>query len=376
MENVNNQENKGNVNDVTLGQYKLDTLFLSLLSQNSDNRKEQSFLLTNAYFMKRAEWLRRKAAESGEHIPSFILASITDACNLNCKGCYAHANLKDRGRKQLTVEKWRSIFAEAEQIGVSAIMFLGGEPMARREVIEAAADFPHILFMIFTNSTMIGSRYLDLLDEHRNLVPLVSVEGNAAQTDERRGEGVYARIAKAMAAMKERGILFGTAVTVTSENIDTVLDDAFIDDLYSKGCKIIDYVDYVPVTSPELALNNEQRHALDAHVGRAREDRDSMILIAFPGDERRTGGCLAAGRGFFHISTSGDVEPCPFAPYSDTNIGELTLREALASPLFNRLKSTGFLDQPHTGGCLLFEKRLEVEAMLEEMKAESENVSL
>jgi MoaA/NifB/PqqE/SkfB family radical SAM enzyme len=96
-----------------------------------------------------------------------------------------------------------------------------------------------------------------------------------------------------------------------------------------------------------------------------------MILIAFPGDERRTGGCLAAGRGFFHISTSGDVEPCPFAPYSDTNLGALTLREALASPFFTRLKSTGFLDQPHDGGCLLFEKRHEVEAMLEEMKGES-----
>ncbi len=44
------------------------------------------------------------------------------------------------------------------------------------------------------------------------------------------------------------------------------------------------------------------------------------MFIEVPGDEDEIGGCLGAGKGFIHISAEGDVEPCPFAPYSDMNL--------------------------------------------------------
>jgi hypothetical protein len=61
----------------------------------------------------------------------------------------------------------------------------------------------------------------------------------------------------------------------------------------------------------------------------------------------------------------GRVEPCPFSPYSDTNLAEISLAQALDSPLLSRMREGGFLLGEHDGGCLLFDKQEEVRRMLE-----------
>ena len=73
---------------------------------------------------------------------------------------------------------------------------------------------------------------------------------------------------------------------------------------------------------------------------------------------------MAAGRGFFHINSHGGAEPCPFSPYSDVNIRSSSLREAMNSPLFLALRSGDILVDDHEGGCVLYEKRDQVEAIL------------
>ena len=87
------------------------------------------------------------------------------------------------------------------------------------------------------------------------------------------------------------------------------------------------------------------------------------VLLSFPGDELAMGGCMAAGREFFHINSHGGAEPCPFSPYSDVNIRDTSLRAAIASPLFRRLQNEGVLSGEHVGGCVLYERRDRVAAM-------------
>ena len=91
-----------------------------------------------------------------------------------------------------------------------------------------------------------------------------------------------------------------------------------------------------------------------------------MLFMSFPGDEKTSGGCLAAGRGFFHINSHGAAEPCPASPYSDINVKENTLIEALNSKLFKSLREGGLLEDGHEGGCVLFEHRQDVERILKE----------
>ena len=228
------------------------------------------------------------------------------------------------------------------------ILLAGGEPFMRPDVIAAAAKRPEILFPTFTNGTLLHEQNYSTLHTYRNLVPMLSVEGNEAMTDTRRGSGVYASLTAAMRELDSRGILFGASITVTSENLEHVTDEAFVEDLHNKGCKIILYVEYVPVESEVLALTDTERVILENRVSELR--KKEMIFISFPGDEKESGGCLAAGRGFFHISASGDAEPCPFSPYSDTNLRNIPIREALQSPLFRKITSGDILLRDHKGG--------------------------
>ena len=331
--------------------------------------KESIFMASFAAASKKAAGRRRQWSEKGNHIPPFLIASITSACNLHCSGCYARSNescADEMPSCQLTAEEWLAIFQEGKELGISFILLAGGEPFLRRDIIEAAAEVPEILFPIFTNGTMLDEKYLQLFHQHRNLVPVFSIEGDQNITDQRRGTGTYDRLLASMEQMQQRHLLFGTSVTVTTENKEIVTSSVFLNRLTELGCKAVIYVEYVPVTekSRGLAFGEEERNWFENQLSDVRGRYPEMVFIAFPGDEKSSGGCLAAGRGFFHINSHGGAEPCPFSPYSDINVRETSLKEALHSRLFMILHEQELLTADHQGGCVLFEKREEVERLL------------
>ena len=333
------------------------------------NPRESAFMLKFAKATRTASKKRREAEDNGEHIPPFLIASITSKCNLHCAGCYSrcnHATTDADPVSQLTSEEWLKIFDEADELGISFILLAGGEPMLRRDIIEAAGKKQNILFPIFTNGTFIDEQYFALFDKCRNLVPIMSIEGSKEITDNRRGKGIYDKLIANMEEFKKRGLIFGASVTVTTKNYKEVTSDEFLNSLSDRGCKAIIFVEYVPVTeeSSELAPSDTEREYLMNEMWRLREEHPEMVYIAFPGDEKSSGGCVAAGRGFFHINSHGGAEPCPFSPYSDVNIKRSSLREAMHSPLFMALQSGDILLDDHDGGCVLYEKRELVEALI------------
>ena len=295
------------------------------------NPRESSFMLRFAAASRAASKRRAKAEKNGEHIPPFLIASITSKCNLHCAGCYSrcnHATVDSEPVAQLTVEECLRIFSEADDLGISFILLAGGEPMLRRDIIEAAGERQNILFPIFTNGTFVDDRYLELFDRCRNLIPIMSIEGNREVTDARRGKGIYDRLIASMDAFQKKDLIFGASVTVTTESLKEVSSDSFIQSLSDRGCRAVIFVEFVPVTeeSKELAPGDAEREYLAGEIDRLRKQIPEMVFISFPGDEKSSGGCLAAGRGFFHINSHGGAEPCPFSPYSDVNIREKGLR--------------------------------------------------
>ncbi len=339
------------------------------LRATAGNEAERAFMRRFAKASASASKKRYAAEKKGEHIPPFLIASITSACNLHCAGCYSRSNqacCDSAPVDQLSAEEWNTIFDEADELGISFILLAGGEPMLRYDVIKQAAKHKNILFPIFTNGTYLHEQYLNVLDKHRNLLPIISIEGDEAVTDGRRGAGVYQQVTDAMQRLRDRGMIFGASVTVTTENLEEVYSDAFLDNLYALGCKAVIYVEYVPVTeeSRHLAPDEAQQALMQKAVRRLRRRRRGMVFIAFPGDEKSSGGCVAAGRGFFHINSHGGAEPCPFSPYSDVNVRETSLRGALQSPLFRALQTQGLLQDDHIGGCTLYMNKDKVEAIL------------
>ncbi len=334
------------------------------------NPRESAFMVRFAAASKAGSKKRRIAADAGEHIPPFLIASITSKCNLHCAGCYSRCNHSTEDTapvNQLNSEDWLRIFDEADDLGISFILLAGGEPMLRRDIIEAAGKKQGILFPVFTNGLLLDEKYFDLLDRCRNLIPVLSIEGEKEVTDLRRGAGVYDCLIKKMDELHDRGLIFGVSITVTTHNISEVTSEYFQEKLSARGCKAVVFVEYVPVTddSRELAPGEEERVFLRKAVAKLRENHSEMVYISFPGDEKSSGGCVAAGRGFFHINSHGGAEPCPFSPYSDVNIKETSLREAMKSPLFTALRDGSILTDDHEGGCVLYEKREQVEQIMQ-----------
>lgn len=321
-----------------------------------------TYLIRLNGYISKAQKIRAKHESNGLHIPPFLIASVTQSCNLRCAGCYAHANgCINTRQNELSLMRWQELFREAKAIGVSFILLAGGEPLLRREVVELAGEFPEIVFPVFTNGTMLDNKYLKLFQKYRNLVPVLSIEGGRQATDLRRGDGVYDRLTDGMAKLQANGIFYGTSVTVTRDNITEVTGGDFIKTLEGYGCGLVFYVEYVPAdeSSSELAPTAAERERLLESAKILRE-KYQMLFLCFPGDESLVGGCLAAGRGFFHIAADGGAEPCPFSPYSQINLVDHSLMEVLQSGFFRELNESGLMAMPHDGGCALFAKRAEV----------------
>lgn len=337
------------------------------------NPREAKFAFKMQRLFEKSEKRRRKMLDDEAlEVPPFLISSISTTCNLHCKGCYARSNGiaedAETDRKQtLSPEQWREIFKEAASMGINFSLMAGGEPMMRKDILEAVSEVEDMIFPIFTNGTLIGPSYIEFLRKRLNLVPIISIEGTAAGTDERRGQGVFRRALHSMELLKQENLFFGTSITVTTENMSLVTSRDFINQLRSYGCKIVFYVEYVP-TEPgteHLAFSDEHVAQMEKMLEERRAEYQDIIFLSFPGDEKALGGCLASGRGFFHIGPDGSAEPCPFSPFSDSNVAELGVRKALQSPLFRKIRAARALGWEHTGGCTLFEHREEIENMLD-----------
>ena len=139
--------------------------------------------------------------------------------------------------------------------------------------------------------------YLKLFNRSRNLLPVLSIEGGEDNTDDRRGRGMYRQLQNTMELLHKDGILFGASVTVTKENLREVTGREFLDNLCCHhGCKAIFYIEFVPVNSKArgMAPEEEEREYMNQKLLELREIYGDMLFISFPGDEKSSGGCLAA----------------------------------------------------------------------------------
>ena len=347
-----------NMDNAGLGEYLTDGTKRLL----SSVVKDPLFLAKYSAIELRQASRRKDVAKEGLHVPLFLIASVSQSCNLHCAGCYARANhiCFDRpSGGELSIPEWERIFCEAEALGISFILLAGGEPLMRREILYAAAGHPNLLFPVFTNGTIFDEEIFTLFAEHKNLFPVVSFEGE--NTDARRGEGTFARISAFLDELVRRRILFGQSITVDADSYASLLDTDFLANLRSA---IVLFIEYTAPAGASRAreLTPAMRKELGGLLAHARKAVPDKWFISFPGDEEFMGGCLAAGRGFFHISPTGAAEPCPFSPYADCNLKDCSLKSALASPLFLRLQKAGLVGGEHSGGCVLAEREEEVKA--------------
>ena len=309
-------------------------LILKLYELDPGVRKAffQNFLFNAS--LKGSAIQKENAAKYGCNVPWAILMDPTSACNLRCTGCWA----AEYGHQlNLTNEDIDSIIRQGKELGTHMYIYTGGEPLVRKkDLIKICEMHPDCMFLSFTNGTLIDEEFCQEMLRVKNFVPAISLEGFEDANDSRRGQGVYQKVQNAMALLKSHKLPFGVSTCYTSRNYMDVSSDEYFDLMVNSGALFVWFFHYMPVgnsAAVELLPTPEQRTVM---YNRIREHRSTkpIFSIDFQNDAEYVGGCIAGGRNYLHINAKGDVEPCVFIHYSNVNIHEHTLLEALQSPLF------------------------------------------
>lgn len=269
----------------------------------------------------------------GCNIPWAILLDPTSACNLHCTGCWA----AEYGNKlNLSYEEIDDIIRQGKALGVYLYIYTGGEPLVRKkDLIRLCEEHSDCVFLCFTNGTLIDETFADDLLRIGNFVPAISLEGFEEATDFRRGEGVFKKATAAMELLRKKKLLYGISACYTSANFASITSEEFFDSLIEMGAYFIWYFHYMPVGNdalPELMPTPEQRVETYHRIRHYRAAKP-LFAMDFQNDAEYVGGCIAGGRRYFHINANGDIDPCVFIHYSDSNIREKTILEALRSPM-------------------------------------------
>ena len=283
---------------------------------------------------KRKEFSERN---DGLYPPGFFVISPSMKCNLNCYGCYAGYYDK---KAELTFDEIDRVMTQAKEMGMYFCVVSGGEPLFHPRIFDIFEKHNDIIFQMYTNGSLIDEKACERFAEVGNVIPAISVEGFKKETDERRGEGHFDRIMKAMDLLRESRILFGFSATLTRQNAEILSSEEFIDLMIEKGCILGWYFMYVPIgREPNLELmpTPEQRGYQFERLTYLRANKP-ILLADFWNDGPVVGGCISGGRKYFHVNAKGDIEPCVFCHFATHNIRTSPLQDAINSPLFRSIR--------------------------------------
>ena len=300
-----------------------------------------------------------------------ILLDPTSACNLHCTGCWA----AEYGNKlNLTYDEIDSIIRQGKELGVYMYIYTGGEPLIRKaDLMKLCREHSDCIFLCFTNATLIDEKLADEMLEVGNFVPAISLEGFEEATDGRRGDGIYQKVIKAMNLLRRKKLLYGISACYTSANYDSITSAEFYDKLIDLGAYFIWYFHYMPVgndASTELLPTPEQRIEVYRRVRKYRAEKP-LFAMDFQNDAEYVGGCIAGGRRYLHINANGDVDPCVFIHYSDSNIREKSLLDALRGPMFMAYHDGQPFNENMFRPCPMLENPEKLRAMVEKSGAHS-----
>lgn len=334
--------------------------------------------------------LRAESKKNGLVVPPFMIMSITSRCNLRCTGCYASANGTVNGSTtsaQLDRDQWRRVFSQARELGVLGFIVAGGEPFMFPDLVDLCQEFKDRFFVIVSNGTSITEADFAKLGRSTNIGVVVSLEGGRSVTDARRGEGVYDKAMATIGRLLKAGVFTGVSVTVTKRNLSYWMDEANVDAVTDLGVRLGVFIEYIPDTPSiadalgrscpglsEFLTDIGETPPGDADLTLSREEqgtfrrrildyrgRKPIYIIHSPADEAFFGGCVSAGRGFAHVTPTGDLTPCPVSNLATHNLSKSTLREGLSSPLFSRLRESDLLNSGHATACALASHQKETE---------------
>ena len=328
---------------------QLTVRFFEQTNLNCQKKFINNFLINSNIYGTQLR--NEKKCELNTSIPWSILMDPTSRCNLNCTGCWAASYSQ---KDDLGYETMNRIIKEGKELGIYVYLFSGGEPFIKiDEILKLCEEHQDCYFTCFTNGTLITKEVAKKISEVGNFAPGISIEGFEKATDFRRGNGTYKKVLQGMDNLKEAGVIFGTSICYHHYNYKDIVSEEFIDFLIDKGAFFVWLFTYMPIgkdANIDLCVRPNERAFMYSEVHSLRNEKP-IFLMDFWNDGEYVNGCIAGGRQYFHINAHGDVEPCAFVHYSDTNIKNISLIEALNSNIFKAYQKRQPFNENHLRPC-------------------------
>jgi MoaA/NifB/PqqE/SkfB family radical SAM enzyme len=272
--------------------------------------------------------LFNKRLQRGEFFPAFLFISITNRCNLSCKGCW----VTPTPPIDMDIQTLDNIIAECNAKGGAFFGILGGEPLLHAGLLDLFERHKRNYFILFTNGTLLNDETARRLRKLGNVTPLISVEGLETESDERRGgNGVYHSAMEALRHCRENRLFTGVATSISRNSVDDLVCDQFVNEMAARGAHYLWYYIYRPVgpnPSPERALTQEQILRLRRYIVDSRSTAPLAIVDAYWDCDGRAL-CPAVSGIAHHIAPNGAVELCPIIQFAKENVGVGTGLEKL-----------------------------------------------
>jgi PqqA peptide cyclase len=295
------------------------------------------------------------------HKPLGLLAELTHRCPLGCPYCSNPLALEPRP-DELDTQTWARVFREAAGLGVLQVHLSGGEPGARRDLVEitAAAHDAGLYTNLITSAVGITAATLrKLADTGLDHVQISIQDSEEASADHIAGyQGAFARKRALAAAVVGLKIPLTVNAVMHRANIDHL--PAMVELALSLGASRVEiahaqYYGWALKNRSSLMPTAEQvRHAAAAVEELRRQHRGEIVIDAVVPDyhARLPKPCVGGwGRRSLNVTPSGKVLPC-HAAESIPGLEFWSVREhALAdiwahSPAFNAFRGTDWMMEP------------------------------
>jgi 12,18-didecarboxysiroheme deacetylase len=153
-----------------------------------------------------------------------VVWNITRACNLDCIHCYAMAVHRSDDR-ELTTEEALSLLGDLAAFGVPVVLFSGGEPLLRPDLVELArhAVDNGMRAVISTNGTLIDEEKAIVLRDAGVSYVGISLDGLEEVNDHIRGmKGAFQMALHGIKNCQKAGLKVGLRFTINRLNVDQV----------------------------------------------------------------------------------------------------------------------------------------------------------
>jgi PqqA peptide cyclase len=302
-----------------------------------------------------------ESADTAIAPPLALLAELTHRCPLRCPYCSNPVALEGASRELATAD-WQRILSEASALGVLQVHFSGGEPLARRDIVDLVAHAAEasLYTNLITSGVLLDQAKMEALAaaglDH---VQLSVQDAEAANADRIAGlNAAHEKKLAAAALVRAAGLPLTLNAVMHRQNLHhlpEVIDLAL--QLGARRLEIahVQYYGWALANRRALFPTYEALAHATEIVEAARQRLKGILVIDYVVPDyyaRRPKACMGGwARQFINVSPSGTALPCHAAEtlpgfrwpsLMTTSLGEAWYR----SEAFNRYRGTAWMPEP------------------------------